>query len=88
MAASGWVRNYRRLCPWVFLQLAWRGTARRQCDYADREYKPPFSAFRQEERIAGTAAFGREPLLAALKLAAVEGPLCGQNRPLAKLNCL
>ena len=28
-------------------------------------------------------AFGREPLLAALKLAAVEGPLCGQDRTVA-----
>jgi hypothetical protein len=28
-------------------------------------------------------AFGREPLLAALKLAAVEGLLCGQDRTVA-----
>jgi hypothetical protein len=29
------------------------------------------------------AASGREPLLAALKLAVVEGPLCGQDRTVA-----
>jgi hypothetical protein len=28
-------------------------------------------------------AIGREPLLAALKLVAVEGPLCGQDRTVA-----
>jgi hypothetical protein len=31
------------------------------------------------------SAFGREPLLAALKLAAVEGPLCGQYRPVTPI---
>jgi len=53
-----------------------------------RDFSPLFFTKSNEFHYCVTTAYGREPLLAALKLSVVEGPLCGQDRTVAFSQCL